>query len=65
MKKLEKLNVKRIDQIEHVLGGKLALTSDFAVADTGAGGVPTTEHRPTKAQFREHYTCDHTPDVSK
>ncbi|MNL15983.1 hypothetical protein D3C87_1370030 [compost metagenome] len=64
MKKLEKLNAKRIDQIEHVLGGKLALTSDFAVADTGAGGVPTTEHRPTKSQLREHYTCDHSPDVN-
>ncbi|MEN5233544.1 hypothetical protein [Sphingobacterium faecium] len=65
MKKLEKLNAKRIEQIEQVLGGKLAFTSDFAVADTGAGGVPTTEHRPTKGQLREHYTCDHTPDVSK
>jgi len=61
MKKLEKLNAKKIAQIENILGGKMGFTSDFAIED--GGGTPTTTHKPTKGKLAEHYTCDHAPDT--
>lgn len=63
MKKLSKLNAKKIAQIENILGGRLApYMSDFAEVE-GGNGTPTTTHTPTKGALAEHYKCDHAPDT--
>ncbi|HCU44916.1 hypothetical protein MUB18_06560 [Sphingobacterium sp. PCS056] len=61
MKKLEKLNSKKIKQTETIQGGA-GIFVDFSLDDSGS--VPTTEHRPTKGKLKEHYSCDHSPDVN-
>ena len=62
MKKLEKLNANKLANTEQVKGGA-GIFVDFSVDVVDGGSVPTTEHRPTKGRFAEHYTCDHAPDT--
>lgn len=61
MKKLEKLKANQLANAEQVKGGA-GIYEDFSLELGGGDGVPTTEHRPTKGRFQEHYSCDHTLD---
>jgi len=60
MKKLEKLNAKRIAQTEKIQGGACIFV-DFSFEDSN--GTPTTTHKPTKGKLAEHYSCDHGSDT--
>lgn len=62
MKKLSKLNAKKIAQIENILGGRLSIFAGEITAAEGGSGTPTTTHTPTKGALAEHYRCDHAPD---
>jgi len=58
MKKLEKLNDKKIAGIEKIQGGLRAMESDLSMSDGGG----TVVHEATHVVRTGHYVCDHTPD---
>jgi hypothetical protein len=59
MEKLKKLNAKKVESLETIKGGKLALVSELADSGDGAG---TTVHTPTHYSGPDVYLCDHKRD---
>lgn len=53
MKKLEKLNSKKINESAQIKGGA------GIFIETMTDGQDTTTHTPSKGRLAEHYTCDH------
>ncbi|AOM80218.1 hypothetical protein [Pedobacter steynii] len=60
MKKLEKLNEKKVEGLEKIQGGRLAGPYDLETSDGGGGS--TYIHEPTAVVRTGHFICDHTPD---
>lgn len=56
MKKLEKLKLKAVNA-SNVVGGIMALTSEFSVSDSE---TITQFHSSTWSQTQGHHVCDHT-----
>lgn len=60
MKKLTKLNAKKIAQIENIVGGKLGGYDLTVAVESGGSGE---SHYPTKSGTTGHYVCDHVRDA--
>ncbi|MBO9729713.1 MAG: hypothetical protein J7623_13835 [Chitinophaga sp.] len=58
MKKLQKLNEKKIESLETIKGGLMALQPEFSLEDSGEGTVTTH----TATQKGDVYLCDHSQD---
>lgn len=59
MEKLKKLNAKKVESLETIKGGKLALVSELADSGDSAG---TTVHTATHFSGPDVYLCDHRRD---
>ncbi|MBS0030366.1 hypothetical protein ACTJJ0_25955 [Chitinophaga sp. 22321] len=59
MDKLQKLNAKKVESLETIKGGKLAMIAELEDSGEGAG---TTVHSPTHFSGPDVYLCDHKRD---
>ncbi|HEY8959696.1 hypothetical protein [Chitinophaga sp.] len=63
MDKLKKLNAKKVESLEAIKGGLMAMQADFSLEAGEAAG--TTVHSPTHFSGPDVYLCDHKPDPKK
>jgi hypothetical protein len=58
MKKLEKLNEKKIEAIEKIQGG----AGPYDLEESLDNADFTTRHEPSHFSNKPHYVCDHSND---
>ncbi|MDR6569013.1 hypothetical protein SAMN05660461_5351 [Chitinophaga ginsengisegetis] len=61
MDKLTKLNAKKVESLETIKGGRLALDAITDLSDSGES-AGTTIHTPTHYSGPDVYLCDHKRD---
>lgn len=64
MDKLKKLNAKKVESLETIKGGLMAMQADFSLEDSGEA-AGTTVHTPTHYSGPDVYLCDHKADPKK